>query len=211
MLLEQPVEMVLEQQVETAVCRARCWGQEEHDLCLEICQLVLTETGLELCDYPQLCTAPCQAACSGPAPAPPTAFTGFRLGRCGLEWEQEGEVGRTQFLLAGLDEAGMLSLLQTGPARAVSWQQRGLARFSSLSLLAVGENGVLDTLDIALPESFKTSEFQCRSEEENKFNIVTVILIAVIALFSILAVALVFCKRPKSYKSASLESLIREI
>ena len=145
------LERLLDSTINSAVCEARCRGQEdtrEAQMCLEVCKMVTSDSETaHVCRVASLCTGACQAGCGEAAEARDIKLTSLEQDGCGLAWGVEAETeGRVIFIVSGLDRAGMISMVSS------SLEEQRLAltsamreRFTVMTVLAVGAWGLKDT------------------------------------------------------------------
>ena len=160
------LERLLESNLKTAACQARCAGvsSEEVETCLEICGL--PESSLaRICQHQRFCTGGCRAACTSHTQETSLGLTvsqeetslGLTVSQedCLLTWSlqslQSSQHSSVVFLVAGTDQAGMVSLLadlvldtslELSPALTYKYRQ--------LTVLAVDRSGLTDTKTITL-------------------------------------------------------------
>ena len=157
------MERLLASHLKKATCQARCAGvrSQEVETCLEICGL--PESSLaRICQHQRFCTGGCRAACTSHTQETSLGLTvsqeetslGLTVSQedCLLTWSlQSSQHFSVVFLLAGTDQAGMVSLLadlvldtslELSPALTNKYRQ--------LTVLAVDRSGLTDTKTITL-------------------------------------------------------------
>ena len=108
------LERLLESNLKTAACQARCAGvsSEEVETCLEICGL--PEPSLaKICQHERFCSGGCRAACNTERQGE-TRLASVSQQDCLLTWDLQlpsSQHSSLVFLVAGQDKAGMISLV----------------------------------------------------------------------------------------------------
>ena len=212
-----PLSSLLSQQVSAATCRARCGGslleaEEELEECLQLClqslqaQEAKGESSLgapisPICKLQHLCPK-CRVACGEGDSEEERKFSSFQRTEDELAWSVDLNEDNTLFLVAGKDAGGMWHLVREQRETVVSLSD--VDRYSSVTILAVGWSGLMDSLHITMPPRRQGSQSSTESSEEIKsFFTSTVIIIAVLSSVSF------FLLLPLLYKaSAALSSVL---
>ena len=216
------MERLLASHLKKATCQARCAAvrSQEVETCLEICGL--PESSLaRICQHQRFCTGGCRAACTSHTQETSLGLTvsqeetslGLTVSQenCLLTWSiqslQSSQHSSVVFLVAGTDQAGMVSLLadlvldtslELSPALTYKYRE--------LTVLAVDRSGLTDTKTITLQsvshcqntltdtlteESLPAQEEDQVSVEkiENKSDEAAVYLAAVVSLLILTTIA----------------------
>ena len=146
------LERLLQSNLKTATCQARCAGvsSEELESCLDICGL--SESSLsKICQLERFCTGGCRAACN--TDREETKLRSLSQQDCLLTWSvsHQSQHSSLVYMVAGLDQAGMFSLLADQVVETSLELSPALTeRFSQLTVLAVDRRGLADTKTISL-------------------------------------------------------------
>ena len=181
-----------------ATCTARCSGvsSEEMEDCLELCLEVLENpSSTSLCDFPQLCTGGCQAACDS-SRGEERRELAVSQQDCLLSW-QSRPASPSVWVVAGLDQAGMVSLISPLQlASSLSLSPATTRRFSEITVLAVDRQGLRDLETVLVQEVSTcplTQETLSQSPPASDFindNLVHICIVVIITLI-FLAIAII--------------------
>ena len=147
------LERLLQSNLKTAACQARCAGvsSEELESCLQICGLTESSLG-KICQHERFCTGGCRATCNSDREKE-SKLRSVSQQDCLLTWSvtQQSHHSSLVYLVAGLDQAGMFSLLADQVVETSLELSPALTeRFSQLSVLVVDRRGLTDTKTISL-------------------------------------------------------------
>ena len=142
---DSDVRTLLKNQIEKATCEARCVDIHEQETmteCLELCRQSLNNPDSPVCRVSFLCPL-CRRACG--LEYPETRFSLFkRKGNC--------HICHVVFLITATDEGGMRHLVTVTEHHRMPLSQ--LSRgYTALSVMAVGETGIKDSIEISLPRN----------------------------------------------------------
>ena len=222
------LERLLESNLKTAACQARC-GQsvssEEVADCLEICSL--PETSLaKICPHQRFCTGGCRAACSSEREQQPELGS-LSQEDCLLSWTVSPQSAQSSpvFLVAGLDQAGMMSLLADLVVEtSLELSPAITERFSQLTVLAVDRRGLADTRTLTLQpvshchrqdtntltersRSLQEDEVAVKKLENKSYEAAVYIAVVVsLLMLTIFTVATIICRRRRDRKSIEEEN-----
>ena len=144
------------------------------------------------------------------------------LSQCSSSWSVEPEKQNIVFTLGGEDLTVMVNIIHSSLVTTrFRWGHNFVAKYEKLSILAVGMDGIQDTLEIALPRHFGQG---CEGEgvtgeqfrgNMNRNNLSSVIWVSYAVLFiSILLfiISLILSRKSKHVRaSSSTENLVYEI
>ena len=215
------LERLLESHLKTATCQARCAGlsSEEVEDCLDICSLP-ESSQTKICQQERFCTGGCRAGCNSDREEE-TEVRSVGQQDCLLTWQlSQPQHSSLVFLVAGRDQAGMLSLLATSVLETrLELSPATTSKFSQLTVLAVDRRGLADTKTVTLQSvshCHSSPTEQSRQEQENEDEVeVTVekienksyeaaVYIAVMVsllILTIFAVAAIIHRRSKNRKT----------
>ena len=215
------LERLLESHLKTATCQARCAGlsSEEVEDCLDICSLP-ESSHTKICQHERFCTGGCRAGCNSDREEETEVRSVGQQG-CLLTWQlSQPQHSSLVFLVAGRDQAGMLSLLATSVLETrLELSPATTSKFSQLTVLAVDRRGLADTKTVTLQSvshCHSSPTEQSRQEQENEDEVeVTVekienksyeaaVYIAVMVsllILTIFAVAAIIHRRSKDRKT----------
>ena len=150
------LELLIKPQIEDAKCSAKCLNvpMEEKSLCFEICKLTQENPKTDICKFPKFCTGGCETACRNVAEnEAQSKFNFYSVSKCSLSWRMSADTRQNVvFVLAGQDQGGMWNIVSSRlKTNSIAWADRGVDKYISLSILAVGEGEILDKLEIVLP------------------------------------------------------------
>ena len=155
--LSTDLKVLLKSQIEDAKCSAKCLNvptMEEKTLCFEICKLTQESAKPDICKFPKYCTGGCKTACENVAENEAhNKFEFYSVSQCSLNWRisQDSEQN-ILFVLGGQDQEGMWNIVSSRlETNRIAWTDRNVAKYVKLSILAVGEGDVVDTLEIGFP------------------------------------------------------------
>ena len=170
----------------TATCHARCIGvsSEEMEDCLELCLEVLEDpSSPSLCDFPQVCTGGCRAACESSRPEERRELS---VGQqdCLLSWQLDQSL---VFVVTGLDQAGMINLIS--PLHldsSLSLSPATTRKYREMTVLAVDSQGLLDMKTVLIQEvetcPLTTQEELSPSAKFMDTNLVHICLVVIILI-----------------------------
>ena len=148
------LERLLESNLKTAACQARCAGvsSEEVETCLEICGL--PEPSLaKICQRERFCSGGCRAACNTERQEE-TRLDSVSQQDCLLTWDLQlpsSQHSSLVFLVAGQDQAGMFSLVADLVVETSLELSPAITnKYSQLTVLAVDRRGLTDTKTLTL-------------------------------------------------------------
>ena len=218
------LERLLESNLKTAACQARCAGVSSEEVadCLEICSL--TETSrTKICHHERFCTGGCRAACSTEREQQPEVRSLSQQG-CLLTWTVSPQSAQSSqvFLVAGLDQAGMVSLVADLVVETSLELSPALTqRFRQLTVLAVDRRGLTDTKTVTLQpvshcpsqatltltsteqsEPLQEDEVAVEKIENKSYEAALYIAVVVsLLMLTIFTVATIVCRRRRGRKS----------
>ena len=140
------LETLLETTLRTASCQARCRDVASEQLqdCLQICSQVIEDPSASICGFPRFCTGGCRAACQYER-GQEVRLSGVSQQECGLSWSMEDHTDNVVFIVTGLDQGGMLSVIsehQLESSLQLTAEMTG--RFLEMTVLAVDGQGLID-------------------------------------------------------------------
>ena len=167
------LERLLESHLKAAACQARCAGlsSEEVEDCLDICSLP-ESSHTKICQHERFCTGGCRAGCNSDREEETEVRSVGQQG-CLLTWQlSQPQHSSLVFLVAGRDQAGMLSLLATSVLETrLELSPATTSKFSQLTVLAVDRRGLADTKTVTLQSvshCHSSPTEQSRQEQEHK-------------------------------------------
>ena len=172
------LERLLESHLKTATCQARCAGlsSEEVEDCLDICSLP-ESSQTKICQHERFCTGGCRAGCNSDREEETEVRSVGQQG-CLLTWQlSQPQHSSLVFLVAGRDQAGMLSLLATSVLETrLELSPATTSKFSQLTVLAVDRRGLADTKTVTLQSvshchSSPTEQSQPQQEQEQEDHV----------------------------------------
>ena len=215
------LERLLESHLKTATCQARCAGlsSEEVEDCLDICSLP-ESSQTKICQHERFCTGGCRAGCNSDREEETEVRSVGQQG-CLLTWQlSQPQHSSLVFLVAGRDQAGMLSLLATSVLETrLELSPATTSKFSQLTVLAVDRRGLADTKTVTLqsvshchgsPSHTEQSRQQQEDEDEvtvekieNKSYEAAVYIAVIVSLLilTIFAVVAIIHRRSKNRKT----------
>ena len=153
-------EVLLKSELDNARCFARCLSvmdSAEAKTCLDICKLVQVDPETDICKFPKFCTGACKIACGQQSQAQtPPSFSSYAASQCEVVWEVEKPMGQNVvFVVAGLDKGGMWHLVYDDlVVSRLALSSNSGTKYNKLQIIAVGENGGLDKIDISMIEDY---------------------------------------------------------
>ena len=205
-----------------ATCTARCIdvSSEEMEDCLELCLEVLENpSSTSLCDFPQLCTGGCQAACDS-SRGEERRELAVSQQDCLLSW-QSLPASPSVWVVAGLDQAGMVSLISPLQlASSLSLSPATTGRFSEITVLAVDRQGLRDLETVLVQEVSTcplTQETLSQSSPASDFindNLVHICLVVIILVILVTIVTIKIVRtirRRLARKSSVTEESLEDV
>ena len=215
------LERLLESHLKAAACQARCAGlsSEEVEDCLDICSLP-DSSQTKICQHERFCTGGCRAGCNSDREEETEVRSVGQQG-CLLTWQlSQPQHSSLVFLVAGRDQAGMLSLLATSVLETrLELSPATTSKFSQLTVLAVDRRGLADTKTVTLqsvshchtspteqsrPQQEQEDEDEVTVEriENNSYEAAVHIAVMVsLLILTIFAVATIICRMRRDRKS----------
>ena len=217
------LERLLESHLKTATCQARCAGlsSEEVEDCLDICSLP-ESSQTKICQHERFCTGGCRAGCNSDREEETEVRSVGQQG-CLLTWQlSQPQHSSLVFLVAGRDQAGMLSLLATSVLETrLELSPATTSKFSQLTVLAVDRRGLADTKTVTLqsvshchgsPSHTEQSRQQQEDEDEDEVTVekienksyeaaVYIAVMVSLLILTVFAVAAIIHRRSKVRKT----------
>ena len=202
-----------------ATCTARCSGvsSEEMEDCLELCLEVLENpSSTSLCDFPQLCTGGCQAACDS-SRGEERRELAVSQQDCLLSW-QSLPASPSVWVVAGLDQAGMVSLISPLQlASSLSLSPATTGRFSEITVLAVDRQGLRD-LETVLVQEVETCPLTQEQLSQTPADLIVtnlvhicLVVIILIAFITIIITKIIKTVRNKAGKQTVKEATLEDV
>ena len=206
---------LLQPTVRSASCQARCLNVPSDQLqdCLQICSLAIEDPQTSICNYPRFCTGGCRAACQSER-VENVRLAGVSQQECLLSWrmedkeDQENLHDNVVFIVTGLDQGGMISLISDHQVDSnLHLSPEMTSKFLELTVLAVDGQGLLDMETVLVMETENCP--QDRSDQlssapsfiqENLIHLCLVIVIIIILLSFILTKIIKSLKRQPAKK-----------
>ena len=148
------LETLLETTLRTASCQARCRDVASEQLqdCLQICSQVIEDPSASICSFPRFCTGGCRAACQYER-GQESRLSGVSQQECGLSWSMEDHTDNVVFIVTGLDQGGMLSVISEHLLdSSLQLTAEMTSKFLEMTVLAVDGQGLIDMETVLLEE-----------------------------------------------------------
>ena len=204
-----------------ATCTARCSGvsSEEMEDCLELCLAVLEDpSSPSLCDFPQLCTGGCRAACES-SRAEERREVSVSQQDCLLSWHLDQSHSAPLplvFVVTGLDQAGMINIISPLHLDSSLYLSPATtSKYREITVLAVDTEGLLDMKTVIIQEveicPLNTQEELSPSADFINTNLVHICLVVIILIivltFLIIKLVRTIRRRQARQSSVKKESL----
>jgi hypothetical protein len=202
-------QVLLKSQIENAKSFAKCLNagnSEERTLCFQICKLVEENPETDICKFPKFCTGGCKIACeehNGNIPVP--KFESFSASKCEVSWSMDSETKQNVvFVVAGLDLGGMWHLVFDDLLmNRLTLSSHSMTKYNMLEVIAVGEGGEVDKVDISLLEGYGEecgrSGKQFTEISENLSPMLTASLVVLLSAIILLCISLYLYRVKRSY------------
>ena len=208
---------LLQPTVRSASCQARCLNVPSDQLqdCLQICSLALEDPQTSICNYPRFCTGGCRAACQSER-RQEVRLAGVSQEECLLSWRMEDKENQENlhhnvvFIVAGLDQGGMVSLVsEQQQESSLHLGPEMVSKYLELTVLAVDSEGLLDMETVLLQQTDNCPQHRSQSLspsfiQENLTHLVLVMVIVIILL------SFIIIKTVKSLKQQPVKKQILE-
>ena len=207
------LETLLEDTLRTASCQARCRDVASDQLqdCLQICSQVMEDPAASICLFPRFCTGGCRAACQSER-REEVRLSGVSQQECGLSWRMEDHHNNVVFIVAGLDQGGMLSVISAHQVdSSLQLTAEMTSKFLEMTVLAVDGQGLLDMETVLVEEVEncpQTDQLSPASAfiEENLTHLCLVVIIAII-MISFITTKIVMSRKQEKVRKQTLEKV----
>ena len=210
------LETLLEDTLMTASCQARCLDVASDQLqdCLQICSQVMEDPAASICLFPRFCTGGCRAACQSER-REEVRLSGVSQQECGLSWRMEDHHDNVVFIVTGLDQGGMLSVISDHQLdSSLQLTAEMTSKFLEMTVLAVDGQGLLDMETVLVEELEKVENCPQADQlspalafiEENLTHMCLVVIIVII-MISFLVTKLVRSLKQEQVKKQTLEKV----
>ena len=214
------LETLLEDTLRTASCQARCLDVASDQLqdCLQICSQVMEDPAASICLFPRFCTGGCRAACQSER-REEVRLSGVSQQECGLSWRMDDHHNNVVFIVAGLDQGGMFSIISPHQvAASLPLSPATTAKFTEITILAVDRQGLRDIKTVLIQEvetcPLNTQETLSQTPADfidtNLVHICLVVIIAIIIL-TILIIKLVKTVRRQAGKQSVKKETLEDV
>ena len=209
------LERLLETTLRKASCQARCrdLASEQLQDCLQICSQVIEDPSASICSFPRFCTGGCRAACQSER-REEGRLSGVSQQECGLSWRMEDHIKNVVFIVAGLDQGGMLSIISEHLLdSSLQITAEMTSKFLKMTVLAVDGQGLID-LETVLVEEVENCplikpgqlSLALAFSEENLPFFCLMVILAIITI-GILAIKITKSLKETPVKQQSLENV----
>ena len=209
------LETLLEDTLRTASCQARCLDVASEQLqdCLQICSQVMEDPAASICLFPRFCTGGCRAACQSER-REEVRLSGVSQQECGLSWRMEDHHNNVVFIVAGLDQGGMLGIISDHQLDSnLQLTAEMTSKYLEMTVLAVDGQGLIDMETILVVEvencpRTRPDQLSPASAfiEENLTHVCLVVIIVII-MISFLVTKIVRSLKQEQVKKQTLEKV----
>ena len=188
------VEMLLQSQIVSAQCSARC--SVETGLarlqCLEVCPMVVSSPSSLVCGLTHLCSTGCRTACTA-GEEQQVSLSSLHLGHCLLTWT----LSSTQsvvILLVGQDQGGMWHLV--GTVTDSAFPRHLIARYSTVKILVIVSSELVDTAQVTVERQLEGQGDTDQSWQSTlKFQLPLPTVPVILAIIFVMSLIVLSCYR----------------
>ena len=178
--------------------------------CLQICSQVMEDPAASICLFPRFCTGGCRAACQSER-REEVRLSGVSQQECGLSWRMEDHHDNVVFIVAGLDQGGMLSVISDHQLdSSLQLTAEMTSKFLEMTVLAVDGQGLLDMETVLVEEIENCPQTKLSPAsvfiEENLIYLCLVVIIVII-LLSFITTKIIMILKQKPVKKQNLEKV----